>query len=496
MIKRLRGYLAARVSPDKFQAGSRRARSRILGDVLTLLLALTLVSVANGQAASGNSPSASVVSQDPYPSTYKPLPRNDTLITDATIFDGRGHRIEHGSISLHDGKIVGVGTNLEAPIGAVTINAHSRWITPGLVDVHSHLGDFPMPLTSADPRVSDVNEATDPNTAQVWALHSITLQDPQFSRVRAAGVTSLQVLPGSTNLFGGRGVVLKNVPATTVQGMEFPGARASLKMACGENPKSNYGEKGRFPSSRMGNVAGYREAWIKAQEYQRKWDQYYLKHDPGAEPPTRDLRLETLAAVLRGDLSVHMHCYRADDMAIMLDVAKEFGFKIAAFHHAVEAYKIADLLAKNGVCAAVWPDWWGYKMEAYDGIRANAAYLQAAGTCVMLHSDSAVDAEHFNVEAAIALGAGRSAGLDITEAEAIKWITLNPAKALGLEDRIGSLEPGKNADVVVWSGNPFSVYTKADLVFIDGALAYDRIVSEKQPRSDFEVGQPASEVRP
>lgn len=463
--------------------------------LLLVLILATFVSGAHGQSKSVDTPSRPTASQDPYPSTYKPLPRSDTFITDATILDGRGHKIEHGSISLHDGKIVAIGSNLVASPGAVRINAHSRWITPGLIDIHSHLGDFPMPLTPADLKTSDVNEPTDPNTAQVWALHSITVQDPQFSRVRAAGVTSLQVLPGSINLFGGRGVVLKNVPATTVQAMEFPGARASLKMACGENPKSNYGEKGRFPSSRMGNVAGYREAFIKATEYRRKWDDYYLKHDPNAEPPARDLRLETLSAVLRGDLSVHMHCYRADDMAIMLDVAKEFGFKITAFHHAVEAYKIADLLAKSGVCAAVWPDWWGYKMEAYDGIRANVAYLQAAGACVMLHSDFAVDAEHFNVDAAIALGAGQNAGVAITKEEAIKWITLNPAKALGLEDRIGSLEPGKNADVVVWSGDPFSVYTKADMVFIDGALVYDRL-ADKQPRSDFEVGQPASEVRP
>jgi imidazolonepropionase-like amidohydrolase len=463
--------------------------------LIALVLAFSLVSPALGQSANGNAFSNPSTSPDPYPSTYKPLPRSDTFIRDATILDGTGHKIERGSISLHDGKIVDIGTNFKPPVGTVTIDAHSRWVTPGLIDVHSHLGDFPMPMTPGNLKVSDANEPTDPNTAQVWALHSITVQDPQFSRVRAAGVTTLQVLPGSINLFGGRGVVLKNVPATTVQEMEFPCARASLKMACGENPKSNYGEKGRFPSSRMGNVAGYREAFIKAKEYQRKWDEYYLKHDPNAEPPTRDLKLETLAAGLRGDLSVHMHCYRADDMAIMLDVAKEFGFKITAFHHAVEAYKIADLLAKSGVCAAVWPDWWGYKMEAYDGIRANAAYLQAAGACVMLHSDFAVDAEHFNVDAAIALGAGRNAGVAITKEEAIKWITLNPAKALGLEDRIGSLEPGKNADVVVWSGDPFSVYTKADMVFIDGALVYDRL-TDKQPRSDIEVGQPASEVRP
>ena len=465
------------------------------GFLLRAVLALAFVVSAFAQST-GTSAFA-----DPYPSTYKPLPRTDTFIANAIILDGRGHRLEGASILLRDGKIVSIGADLKAPGNAVVIDAHSRWITPGLVDVHSHLGDFAAPFTPADLKFSDVNETSDPNTAQVWALHSVNAQDPQFSRVRTGGVTTLQVLPGSTNLFGGRGVVLKNVPATTPQAMEFPGAKPSLKMACGENPKNNYGEKGRSPTSRMGNVAGDREAWIKAQEYQRKWDQYNRnakdrKNDPDAEPPARDLRLETLAAALRGDILVHIHCYRADDMAIMLDTAKEFGVKIAAFHHAVEAYKIADLLAERGVCAAVWPDWWGYKMEAYDGNRANAADLDAAGACVMLHSDIPVDAERFPLDAAIAMGAGRRAGIDISEERAIQWLTWNPAKALGLEDRIGSLEPGKNADVVVWSGDPFSVYTKADLVFIDGALVYDRHDPKRQPLSDFELGQPSSGVQP
>ena len=432
----------------------------------------------------------------PYPTTYKPLPRADTLITNATILDGRGNRLENACILLRDGKIAAIGADIKASANAVVIDGRSRWVTPGLVDVHSHLGDFAAPFTPADLRTSDVNETTDPNTAQVWALHSINVQDPQFARVRSGGVTTLQILPGSTNLFGGRGVVVKNIPATTVQEMEFPDALPSLKMACGENPKSNYGEKGRSPASRMGNVAGYREALIKAQEYRRKWDQYNRKHEADAEPPARDLKLETLAAVLHGEILVHIHCYRADDMAVMLDLADEFGFKIAAFHHAVEAYKIAGLLGERGVCAAVWPDWWGYKMEAYDGNRANAADLDAAGACVMLHSDTPVDAERFPLDAAIAMGAGRRAGLNISEERAIQWLTWNPAKALGLADRIGSLETGKNADVVVWSGDPFSVYSKTDLVFIDGALVYDRHDPKHQPLSDFELGQPASEVQP
>jgi imidazolonepropionase-like amidohydrolase len=430
---------------------------------------------------------------DAYPSTYVPLPRLDTLVVGATVLDGVGRRLENTSILLREGKIAAIGTGLQAPPGAVVIDARQRWITPGVVDIHSHDGDFPAPYTSADLKHSDVNETTDPNTANVWAEHSITVQDPSFSRALASGVTTLHVLPGSTNLFGGRSVVLKPVPATTVQAMKFPGAPYGLKMACGENPKYNYGDKDRFPSSRMGNVAGFREAWLHARAYLDKWNAY--ETGDAKEPPERDLKLDTLAGALRGDIRVNVHCYRADDMAVMLDIAKEFGFKIVAFHHAVEAYKIADLLARNGVCSAVWADWWGYKMEAYDAIRENAAFVDAAGACVTMHSDSAVLGQRLVIDAGKAMASGRRAGLNIAPEHAIRWVTSNPAGAIGLGDRIGSLEVGKNADVVVWSGDPFSVYTKAEKVFIDGALVYDRADPARRPLSDFEVGQPSVGTR-
>jgi imidazolonepropionase-like amidohydrolase len=430
---------------------------------------------------------------NPYPSTYKPLPRGDILIENATILDGVGHRIDHASIQLHDGKIVSLGKHLQASAGATKIDAQGRFLTPGLIDVHSHLGDFAAPITLQDYKVSDVNEESNPNSAQVWALHSIRVQDPQFARVRAGGVTTLQVLPGSSDLFGGRGVVLKNVPATTVQAMEFPGAMQSLKMACGENPKYTFGGKGQFPSSEMGNVAGYRQAWADARDYQQRWDEFNAHHNAGVARPARDLKLETLAAVLRGEILVDMHCYRADEMAVMIDVAKEFGYKITAFHHAVEAYKIVPLLKENQVCAAVWADWWGFKVEAYDAVRANAAFIDAGGGCVMLHSDAPISGERLTLDAALAIGAGHRAGVDISEERAMEWLTINPARSLHLDHLIGSIEPGKNADVVLWSGDPFSVYTRADLVLIDGAIVYDRSDPTKQPVSDFEVGQPAIE---
>jgi imidazolonepropionase-like amidohydrolase len=197
--------------------------------------------------------------------------------------------------------------------------------------------------------------------------------------------------------------------------------------------------------------------------------------------------------VLLGEMKVHVHCYRADDIAVMLSVAREFGFRIAAVHHAAEAYKIAELLRDDGVCAAVWPDWWGFKREAEDAIPENAAFVDAVGGCALMHSDIPLLGDRLNTEAAKAAAAGRRAGLDLPPERAIRWITSNPARALGLDERIGSITAGKNADLVIWSGDPFSVYTHADQVFIDGALVYDRSDPARHPRSDFELGRPAAE---
>jgi imidazolonepropionase-like amidohydrolase len=263
-------------------------------------------------------------------------------------------------------------------------------------------------------------------------------------------------------------------------------------MACGENPKRVYGSKGRFPSTEMGNVLGYRSAWIDAADYMRRWDDYRDKvsrHEK-ADPPKRDLKLDTLAGVLRGQILVQNHCYRSDEMATMIDISHEFGFHIAMFHHASEAYKVAPLLKQEGICTATWADWAGFKMEAFDGIEANAAMVDHAGACLVIKSDDPVITQHLNQEAGIAMGAGLRAGFTISRAHAISWITSNPARAIGVGDKTGSLEPGKMADVVLWSGDPFSVYSKADKVFVDGALLYDRSDKRFQPRSDFELGQP------
>ncbi len=410
-----------------------------------------------------------------YASTYVPLSSENIVIRNATVFDGNGNKFNNYDLHFSNGEIQALGSKLIVE-NAVEIDGTGKFVTPGIIDNHSHMGVYPAPGVRTS---SDGNEATNPVTAEVWAEHSVWSQDPQYKLALAGGVTTFHVLPGSANLFGGRGVTLKNVSANTVPDMKFPNAPHSLKMACGENPKRVYSSSG--PSTRMGNVAGYRNAWIGAEEYRKSLEE---------NPNQRDLRNETLVGVLDGEILVHNHCYRADEMATMINISQEFGYKVSTFHHGVEAYKIADLLADEGICAALWADWWGFKHEAYDMSIANIAIVDQArgGTgCAIVHSDSASGIQRLNQEAAKALAAGRRAGFDISEGRAMTWITKNPAKSLGILDQTGTLERGKDADVVIWDGNPFSVYTKAERVYIDGALAFDK-ASNFMPHTDFDLG--------
>ena len=417
---------------------------------------------------------------DPYPSTYQWIASPAVLLAGATVLTGDGARLENADVLMRDGKIVAVGASLDAPADALRVDGRGKWVTPGIIDVHSHLGVYASPGVNAH---SDGNEATAPVTAQVWAEHSVWPQDPGFGTALAGGVTTLQILPGSANLIGGRGVTLKNVAATTYQGMKFPGAPWGLKMACGENPKRVYGQRG-GPATRMGNIAGYRAAFIDAAEYLRKQE--------GENPGKRELRNDTLAAALDGDIMVHIHCYRADEMAIMMDLAEEFDFKIAAFHHGVEAYKLADEMAERGICGALWADWWGFKMEAFDGIQENVALVdRPANSCAIVHSDSAEGIQRLNQEAAKVIAAAHRAGMDIAPERAIRWLTENAARSLGVLEQTGTLTAGKMADVVLWNGNPFSVYAHPEQVYIDGARVYDRDDAGRRPVSDFILGQGA-----
>jgi imidazolonepropionase-like amidohydrolase len=388
------------------------------------LLGVTTAACASGAfrpPAPSPSPAAlTSVDRPQYESTYRRRPYPPVVIRNATILTAAGAEIPNGSISFRDGLIVAVGAVPDVPPDAVVVDGTGRFVTPGIIDTHSHLGVYAAPGTDAE---SDGNEyPVSPNTAHVWAEHSFWPQDPQIPLAIAGGVTTIQVLPGSANLFGGRSVTLKLVPARSVQEMKLPAAPYGLKMACGENPKRVYGQRG-GPASRMGNMAGYRAAFAAAEAYRRQWDAWLESRE--GDPPDRDLGKETLAGVLRGEISVQNHCYRADEMVQMLDLAREFGFAIRSFHHAVEAYKIGDRLAETGTAASVWADWWGFKEEAMDGILENAALLTQAGARAIIHSDDASGIQWLNQEAAKALCAGRRAGLQVSSEDAIRWITAN-----------------------------------------------------------------------
>ncbi|MDC0453726.1 amidohydrolase [Gammaproteobacteria bacterium] len=432
------------------------------------------------------------INAEPFDSTYIAEPSATSLLKNANIYDGEGNEFFGYDLLIVNGKIEAIGLNLLSKANnTFEYDLSGMWVTPGIIDLHSHMGVYSAPGVKSS---SDGNESTSPVTADVWAEHSVWTQDPQFSLALQGGVTTFHVLPGSANLIGGRGTTFKNVQSNTIQGMKFPDAPHSLKMACGENPKRVYGSRRQAPSTRMGNIAGYRKAWIKASKYRENMNTYESKSAEAKEivsPPTRDLEMDTLAGVLNGEILVQNHCYRAEEMAMMIDIAEEFGYKITAFHHAVEAYKIADLLADNGICGALWADWWGFKHEAYDMVQENIAIIDQArnGTgCAVVHSDDAIGIQHLNQEAAKALAAGNRAGFNISKARAMKWITSNPAKAAGIEKKTGSLVKGKNADVVVWNKNPFSVYAIAQKVFIDGNLMFDRDDSSSKPVSDFDLG--------
>ena len=475
---------------------------------VSLLLALSVLACgARGETRAPEPPAA----PNPLAGPVAAAPGHKTLLRGATILTATGTRYASGDLLLEDSKIVAIGERLAVPDGADVVDLTGKTLTPGIIDTHSHLGVYAAPNLSAH---ADGNEAVAPNTAGVRAADAYFPQDPQIDRARAGGITTMQVLPGSANLFGGRSFTVRLHPgARTSAEARFPGAPDGLKVACGENPKRVYGQKS-GPQTRMGNVAGYREAFQKAVEYQRTWTKYHKdmsqwtadKRKPSAagsadkpgsgdgadkppeqpQPPARDFALETLAGVLRGEIYLHNHCYRADEMALMLDLAATYGFTIRSFHHATDAYKLADRLAQAGTAASVWADWWGFKAEAFDGIRENAALLTRAGVRTIIHSDSPVGIQRLNQEAAKAMYAGRRAGIEISPDQALRWITANPAWALGIDQRTGTLEPGKLADLVVWSTDPFSVYAVAEQVYIGGELVYAR--GKLEPRTDFELG--------
>ncbi|MEZ4465403.1 MAG: amidohydrolase family protein [bacterium] len=412
------------------------------------------------------------------------------LIRDATLLTATHlqPRIERGW-PLAGGLITDLGEgDAPAPLpDEQVIDAAGRVITPGLIDTHSHLGVYPQPGIAAH---ADGNEAHQPRHRRAQGGRELLPQDPAIQRRRGRGPPSRCCRQRQPH-----GWPLRRpeaAPGPRGGGHALPGAPDGVKMACGENPKRVYGDRGSLPSTRMGSLAAMRERLIAARRYRQRWAAWRAKFpdekDATEPPPDRDLTLETLAGVLDGTILVHIHCYRADEMLQQLRLAREFGYRVRSFHHAVEAYKIRDVLRDEGVSVSTWADWYGFKIEADDAIEENLALLAEAGVRGILHTDSPLGIQRMNQEAAKAWFAGRQADIQVSEAEALRWLTANPAWALGIDARTGTLEAGKMADLVIWDRSPFSVYARALQVYIDGRLRHDA-EAPGAPWSDFEVGR-------
>ena len=387
-------------------------------------------------------------------------PASDLLIRNGTILTVTHGVIQNGSVLIHNGKIAQVGSNVGVPAGATVIDATGKFVMPGVIDCHSHL--------ALD---GDVNEATSPITPSMNMLDAFVNTDKGLYQALAGGVTSLLLLHGSANMIGGQAVVIKNKFGLSREQMLFPNAPRSIKFASGENPKRVYGSRNQVPSTRMGNFEVQREALQQAKEYMRDWDDYNAKAQKGdkeARAPKRDLKLEALGDILRGKLLVQIHCYRADEFLTEMAMAREFGYHIRAFHHALEAYKVADKIAAEGVAIATWPDWWGFKDEAWDAQPWNAVMSSRHGVRVALKSDSNDVVRRLNQDAGKVIRYGGA-----TQEEALKMITLNPAWIIGVDDRVGSLDVGKDGDVTIWDKDPLSSYAKVEKSIIDGEVYFD-----------------------
>ena len=387
------------------------------------------------------------------------------VIQNATVLTVTHGVIEHGSILIRDGKIAEVGTNVRAPKDAQVIDAGGQFVMPGIIDCHSHI--------AIDGSVNEgsISVSSIANTADVLDSDDIAIY-----RDLAGGVTTANILHGSANPIGGQTIVIKLRWGQPASKLPFEGALPGIKFALGENPKrSNFsfpGQPKRYPATRMGVEETIRAAFTEARDYKNTWDAYNKRVAAGEKnliPPRRDLRLEPLVEVLEGKRYVHSHCYREDEILMLLRVAKEFGFKVRTFQHVLEGYKVADEIATSGAGGSTFSDRWAYKVEAYDAIPYNAALMTKRGVVVSINSDDAEEATHLNQEAAKSMKYG-----GLTHDEALKLVTLNPAIQLGIDKRVGSIDVGKDADLVIYNHDPLSAYAVAQKTIIDGRVYFDR----------------------
>ncbi len=393
-----------------------------------------------------------------------PAVSSETLIRNATVLTITRGTLTNTDVLIRNGKIAGVGNNLKASANARVIDGTNKYVMPGIVDCHSHS------------MLDAINEGSLSVTSMVRTDDVLNPHDVDLYRALAGGVTTLNLLHGSANAIGGLNTVVKVKYGHPVKNFFFPGAMPGIKFALGENPKrSNFtppGQARRFPATRMGVEEVIREAFSRARDYKKSWDEHraaVARREKNLIPPRRDLQLEPLVEVLEGKRFVHAHCYRADEILMLIAVANEFGFKIKTFQHTLEGYKVAKEIAEHGAGASIFADNWAYKIEAYDAIPYNAAIMMRAGVVVSMNSDSDERARRLNIEAAKAMRYG-----DVTELEALKMITWNPAFQLGVHGRVGSIETGKDADIAIWNGHPLSVYSRVDTTFVDGEILFDR----------------------
>ena len=391
---------------------------------------------------------------------------NETLIRNATIMTASHGTITNGSILIRDGKIVAVdkADKVTASPNAKVIDASGMYVTPGFIDSHSHAA------------LDGTNEGSLSVTAMVRMRDVVDPTSINIYRQLAGGITMIHQLHGSANAIGGQNNLIKLKWGKPVEEMQVADAPRTIKFALGENPKRRGnptipGQVARFPATRMGVEETIREAFTQGREYIKQWDAYEAAKKRGEDvrPPRKDLKLEAMADVLRGKIDIHSHCYRADEIMMLLRLCEEFGIQVHTFQHALEGYKVAPEIKQHGASASILPDWWSYKMEAYDAIPFNAAIMTRRGIVVSIHSDDAEAARRFYQEAGKMMKYG-----DLSEEEALKLITLNPAIQLRLDKRVGSIDVGKDADLVLFNGHPFSVYARPETTLIEGEIYFDR----------------------